>query len=131
MTINKSKRLVSPLGKARGLGSAHEGVHHWLQERITGALLVPLSFWIVWSMITLQGVSYAEFSLWLQNPLNAVLMLTFVITSFFHGAMGLQVVIEDYVAGLSTRLLLIIFTKIIFAILGLAAVFAILKVTFA
>ena len=34
--------LKTPLGAARGLGSAKSGTHHWIVQRITAIALVPL-----------------------------------------------------------------------------------------
>lgn len=123
-----NQRLVSPLAKAKGLGSVHEGVHHWMLERITGAMLAPLSLWIVYSMVGLKGASYEVFTLWLQSPLNAVLMIMFMLTSLYHGAMGLQVILEDYISCHCLRLVKIIAVKITFAFLAIASVFSILKI---
>lgn len=128
MTHKKDDRFLSPIARARGLGSAHEGVHHWMAERITGALLIPLVIWLVYSIVNLHGATYLEFTAWMQYPVNAVLMIVFLLTSFYHGAMGLQVVIEDYVATNAKKLLMIIGIKIAFAVLAVASVFSILKI---
>ncbi|HTG22910.1 MAG TPA: succinate dehydrogenase, hydrophobic membrane anchor protein, partial [Reyranella sp.] len=37
--------LRTPLARARGLGSAREGVHHWWAQRITAIALIPLVVW--------------------------------------------------------------------------------------
>ena len=121
-------KFVSPLAKARGLGSAHEGVHHWLQERITGALLVPLVFWLVYSILKMKGASYILFIEWVANPVNACLLIFFIAAGFFHAAAGLQVVIEDYVSSHCKKLLMIICVKIAFALMAIVALFSVLKI---
>lgn len=128
MSHKKDDRFLSELAKARGLGSAHEGLHHWMAERITAALLVPIVIWLVYSIVKLHGATYMEFTGWLQNPVNAILMIVFIIVSFYHGAMGLQVVIEDYIHNHALKLFKIIGTKIVFGIMAVAAVFSILKI---
>jgi succinate dehydrogenase / fumarate reductase membrane anchor subunit len=128
MTSMKTNKFVSPLARAKGLGSASEGVHHWLAERISGALLIPFTLWVVWSVIMMRGASYDQFLAWFQNPLNAVGMLVFILVSCYHGAAGLQVVIEDYVASHAKKLLMIVGVKIVFGIAAVAAVFSILKI---
>ena len=42
---------ATPLGKVRGIGSAHEGGHHWLEERFTSVVLVLLSLWLIFSLL--------------------------------------------------------------------------------
>ena len=124
----KKDRIQSPLAKARGLGSAHEGAHHWLAERVTAVAILPLVLWVVYSMIELRGTTYWEFTQWLSQPWNATLLIMFIIGVFHHAVTGLQVVIEDYVASHCAKLLQIIAIKIAFAFMGVASVFSILKI---
>lgn len=128
MSSMKNNKFVSPLARAKGLGSASEGIHHWLVERVTGALLIPFTLWIVWSVIALRAARYEDFIVWFQNPLNAIGMVVFILASCYHGAAGLQVVIEDYVATHAKKLLMIVGVKIVFGIAAVAAVFSILKI---
>lgn len=123
----KNNKFVSPLARAKGLGSASEGVHHWLAERVTGALLIPFTLWVVWSVITLRAAGYEQFIAWFQNPLNAMGMIIFILASCYHGVAGLQVVIEDYIACHCKKLLMIVGVRIVFGIAAVAAVFSILK----
>ena len=89
--------LRSPLSKAVGLGSAKHGFSHWWWQRVTAIALVPLVLWFVYHVICLTGREYAEVATWLASPLNASIMLLFVLTALYHGQTGLQVVIEDYI----------------------------------
>lgn len=89
--------LRTPLGRARGLGSAKEGVHHWWQQRLTAVAMVPLVFWFVVSIAANVGADYASMVAWLKNPLNASLLVLLLGAVFHHAQLGLQVVIEDYV----------------------------------
>src|SRR5690606_10993056 len=67
------QKFVSPLAQAKGLGSTGEGVHTWLIERASAAFLIPLTAWLVWSVMDMRGASYAEFTAWLALPWNATL----------------------------------------------------------
>jgi succinate dehydrogenase / fumarate reductase, membrane anchor subunit len=40
---------------------------------------------------------YGTFILWLRAPFTSVLMVLLLIALFYHMALGLQVVVEDYV----------------------------------
>ena len=48
--------MRSQLGRARGLGAAHSGVHHWWLERVTSIALIPLTIWFVVAVLTKLGV---------------------------------------------------------------------------
>lgn len=88
---------IEPRARVRGLGSAKQGVQPWTAERVSAIALVPLMLWLVASIIVLHGASYVEFVAWLRRPLSSLLMVLSLIAVFHHTALGLQVVIEDYV----------------------------------
>jgi len=122
--------MRTPISRVRGLGSAKEGTQHWWLQRLTAIALVPLVIWFVVSMICLANANYDTVTAWLATPLTAVLMLLFVIATFYHLQLGLQVVIEDYIHGEAAKMTCLIVLKLGSFALGLAATFAILKVAF-
>ncbi len=87
----------SPLNRAIGLGSARKGVGHWWTERATAIALVPLTFWLMASLVSLSGGNYTSFATWLKMPISTVGMVLLVVALFYHMALGLQVIVEDYV----------------------------------
>jgi succinate dehydrogenase / fumarate reductase, membrane anchor subunit len=89
--------LRSPLGRARGLGSARAGSKNWWGQRVTAIALVPLTLWFIWSMMRLTGATQADVADWLSSPVRLALMLALIAATFHHLQLGLQVVIEDYV----------------------------------
>lgn len=131
MTVNTSEKIVSPLARARGAGSAHHGSGHWMHQRITALANVPLMLWLVWSVVHLPGASYQDVSLWLSQPVNAILMILAVLSTFYHAVLGLQVVIEDYVHCAVSKIASLIVLRLAFTALGVAAIFSVLKVAFA
>lgn len=120
----------SELGRVRGLGSAKEGVRHWWQQRLTAVALIPLLVWFVATLVAHTGADHANVALWLGSPVTFALMLLLVGAGFWHMALGLQVVIEDYVHGEALKLGLVILVQFASAALALAAVTALLVVAF-
>ena len=90
-------KLRAPLATARGLGSAKEGTHHFWNQRLTAIVLVPMTLWIMVSLVRMTNVDYATVTQWIAAPLNAVLLLIFLLALFYHALLGVQVVIEDYI----------------------------------
>ena len=122
--------MRTPLAKVRGLGSAKDGTHHWWMQRLTAVALVPLTVWFVVSMISFVGADHAVVSAWLAQPLSAVLMLLLVVATFYHLKLGVQVVIEDYIHGEAAKIACLVALKLLSVALGVAGVFAVLKVAF-
>jgi succinate dehydrogenase / fumarate reductase, membrane anchor subunit len=87
----------SPLARAAKLGSAKEGVREWWAERLSAVALVPLTLWFAASIIAHSGSNYTAFIAWIRTPLAATLMILLSVALFRHAALGLKVVIEDYI----------------------------------
>ncbi|MFP4097988.1 MAG: succinate dehydrogenase, hydrophobic membrane anchor protein [Alphaproteobacteria bacterium] len=119
---------AADLKKAKGRGSAHEGTHHWMMQKITAIALIPLIVWLIYSIISLKGASYEEFTSWMSSPFNAVLSILFIITSLYHAVLGNQVIIEDYIACESFKTFKLIGQKLFFFALGVLSIFSILKI---
>jgi succinate dehydrogenase / fumarate reductase membrane anchor subunit len=115
------------LGRAKGLGAAGSGVHHWWAERVTSVALIPLTLWFVFSVIGMAGHSQPEIALWVSHPLVAVLLIALILASFHHTQFGLQVVLEDYVHQEGQRLIAILAMKGVVYFFGLLALLAVLK----
>jgi succinate dehydrogenase / fumarate reductase membrane anchor subunit len=92
-----SAQFRTPMKIASGLGSAKSGAHHFMVQRITAVALIALCLWIVWIALEALHMDYAAARALIAKPWNAVLMIAFLITSFWHAQLGLQVIIEDYV----------------------------------
>lgn len=122
--------MESPLARVRGLGSAHEGAHHWWAQRVTGVALVPLLLWFVWALSGLLGADLAAMRAWMSTGQNAVLLILLIIAGFHHAQLGLQVVIEDYVHAEGVKTVSIMLVKLAAVFLGALNIFAVLKLVF-
>jgi succinate dehydrogenase / fumarate reductase membrane anchor subunit len=122
--------LRTPLARARGLGSAREGVHHWWAQRLTAIALIPLVVWFAISLVMMSGADYGAVRAWIGSPLVMVLLILTIAIGLHHGQLGLQVVIEDYVHGDGSKLALIVAVRFIAVLFGLAAIVAVLRIGF-
>lgn len=125
--------LRSPLGRARGLGSAKSGVHHFWVQRVSALALVPLSLWFVFSIAQLATatVDYAAVRHWVAAPSVAVTLVLFLAAMLYHSMLGVQVVIEDYVAHEGWKLAARVLSQFFHIVVAAAAIFAVLKVALA
>ena len=120
--------LRTPLARARGLGSAKAGVHHWWAQRLTAIALIPLVVWFAVSLIMMSSADYLIVRAWIGSPVVMVLLSLTIVIGLHHGQLGLQVVIEDYVHGDGWKLALIVLVRFIAVFFGLAAVVAVLRI---
>ncbi len=109
-------RIQTPLGRAVGLGSAKSGFGPWWTERVTAVALVLPAIWFAASLIAHRGSDYDTFIRWLREPINTSLMVLLLIALFWHAALGLQVVIEDYVHSVAKIWALIVMRFVCFAL---------------
>jgi succinate dehydrogenase / fumarate reductase membrane anchor subunit len=119
----------TPLARAIGVGSAKEGVGAWWAQRVSAVALVPLTLWLAASIIAHTGSDYATFIVWLRTPIAAILMTLLLIALFYHTALGLQVVIEDYVHS-GTELAAVIAVRLGCCALATAGIVATLRIAF-
>ena len=87
----------TPLGRVRGLGSAHHGGEHWLTERATSIALLLLGTWFLVSLLLLPQLDQRTMLEWLRSPSGAVPMALFIVVGFKHALDGMKVVVDDYV----------------------------------
>jgi succinate dehydrogenase / fumarate reductase membrane anchor subunit len=120
--------LRTPLGRARGAGSAKSGAHHWWMQRVTSIALLPLTVWFILSLATSAGMTQAEARAWIGSPFNAVLLLALIGLTFHHVAAGLQVIIEDYVRAEGMRMAAVLAVKGLCWLAALAAALAVLRI---
>lgn len=123
-------KMVTPLGRVRGLGSAKSGAHHWWLERLTSVSTLILFLWFLVSLARLPALDHQTVTQWLASPLAAVPMLLLVVSLFWHAKLGLIVIVEDYVHEEGGRLFWVVVINFV-AVLGAAlAAFSILKIAF-
>lgn len=120
----------TPLGRVLGLGSAGSGTEHWWVQRVTAIAGIPLVVFLIGFVLTHFGASRAEMLASLANPLVAILMTLTVIALLWHMRLGLQVIIEDYIHTPGIRFAALLLNTFFTAAMGVAALYAILKMSF-
>ncbi len=128
--MSASQPFRTPRARARGLGSAKEGVGHFIQQRVSAIALLLLVPWFLFSAMNAMDAGYAGARDWAGRPWNAILLVLTLGAAFFHMRLGMQVVIEDYISRSGTRQALLVLNT--FAALALFAVTAltVLKIWF-
>ena len=74
----------------------------WLLQRATASLLIPLTFWFIYSAISLSKMEYDETIDFFKSYLNSFLFYIMMIAMLLHAKLGLQTIIDDYVTSQKT-----------------------------
>ncbi len=131
MSSNLKVAMRSPLGRARGRGAAHSGIHHWLTERITAVALVPLSLWFIYTLYHLMGLPRWGVIRWAHNPWNTALTLALIAMTFRHMQLGLEVVMGDYIHDKKIHTAAVLVNRAVTGLLALVSAVAVLRLAFA
>lgn len=121
--------LKTPLKIAKGLGSAKSGLAHWWAQRVTAVALIPLTIWFVVNIIQATGSS-EHLLTFARTPFNAVVMVLFIITSLYHAALGMQVVIEDYIHCGYMKTIAIVGVQLVCVLSAIAGIVSVLALHF-
>ncbi len=107
--------------------SERHGAGEWLQERISSLILIPLTFWGLWSGWMLSGAGYDGALDWFRSPVNAVLLALTLLISLWHMNMGAKVIIDDYIHRPASRNTLVGLIGLLCLVLAAAGVFFIVR----
>jgi succinate dehydrogenase / fumarate reductase, membrane anchor subunit len=127
---SRSPSLRTDLSRVRHFGSAHSGTRHMWHMRVTTVALVPLTIAFVWLLLTIVGKDYNGVRAILGSPFASILMLLFILVGLYHMQLGMQTIIEDYVHSEGAKTYLLIANFFLPFSVGVACVYAVLKLSF-
>jgi len=134
MSVEESKSkarssMRTPLARVRNLGSARSGTSDFWRQRLTAIALILLLVPAIVIVMMILGRNQAAAAQILGSPAVAIIMILFVIASTWHMKIGMQVVLEDYVSDEKLKLAAIIANNFFSGAVGLASIYAILKLS--
>ena len=121
--------LQSPLAKVIGLGSAREGTDHWWAQRVSSVALLILGSWFLVSLASLDSLAFADVRAFLSAPWNAILVILLIATIGYHSKLGVQVVIEDYIATRALKVSALILSAFFHTLVAFAGAYAVLMIS--
>lgn len=110
------------------MGSAKSGTGHWWAQRIASVALIPLTLWLLFSLLTLPALDYDTVRTWLSLPISGFLAILTVAVLTYHAYLGTTVIVEDYVPAVSLRTLILLSLRFLYVLSGGAGIFSILRV---
>jgi len=118
---------VAALSFSEGSNSPGKGSRHWWLQRVTAVTLVPLTLWFLFSIIHHIGDSQAQVVDWITQPHVSVLLVLYLAIMFFHGQLGVQEILEDYIHGERLKYVCGLVVKTILIVSALAGIYSILR----
>ena len=122
--------MRTPLGKARGLGSAREGTGHFWRLRLTAVANIPLTLFFIGFLISINGADYATVRAAFSNPFVSLMFALMLFSALYHMRLGMQVIIEDYIHGEGLKLALLMLNTFFAILVGAACAYALIKLAF-
>lgn len=124
-------KYISPLKKAKGLGSALQGVHHWWWQRLTAIALVILGLWFMTQIFAeFSNASRFHIQGFIGRPWNATFFICLVVAGYYHTWLGLQTIVEDYIHGKIFKTILLMGMQLLAFLGGALSIFCILSIAF-
>ncbi len=126
----QTNNYQSDMAKVKGLGSSKSGFGHWWMQRMSAIVLIPCGLYVLFSLAAFDVLNAQAVINWLTQPVNAAVTLLFVLAGSYHGALGIQVVLEDYVHNHAVNLTLRILTQLLMIVMMLASIYALATILF-
>ncbi len=129
--MHQPSPLRTPIKRARGLGSAKSGTHHFWVQRVSAVALIPLTIWFMVTLVgQLLGTSREDIAQWHHHPLNALALAAMIIALFVHARLGIQTILEDYVQDEGKKIVSLLMLNALILGFGAAALLAIARLHF-
>ena len=120
--------IAAEAAPAAAAAAGHDAGAHWGHERLLSAATLALFVWLAVSLWRLPAFDQATVTQWLRAPLAAVPMLLLIVVTFKHLALGLIVVVDDYVHEAGGKLVWLALIKFAAVFAAALALFCVLKI---
>jgi succinate dehydrogenase / fumarate reductase membrane anchor subunit len=104
------------------------GVSHWRWQRFSAVAVLALMSYFTILLATMGGLDYDSATALIAKPYNAIALAILLVVGLYHAALGIEVVIEDYVSLQRGRRMFIMLVKFDLFVIGLISLWALAKI---
>jgi succinate dehydrogenase / fumarate reductase membrane anchor subunit len=105
-------------------------VPHWKWQRVSAIMTLPLMVYCVYLLGGLATLDYQAARQLVAAPTTSLPLAVLISVGIYHAALGVQVIIEDYVPLASGRNGLIIFARVALGGIALVSLIALARISF-
>jgi len=105
-------------------------VPHWKWQRLSAIVTLPLMVYCVYLLGGLVTLDYEAARQLVAAPTTSLPLAVLIGVGIYHAALGVQVIIEDYVPLASGRNGLIMVARVALGGIALASLIALARITF-
>ena len=113
------------MARASAKNLREAGYGHWRWQRISAVVTLFLLVYFTYLLILLKPLDYEAAQNFVATPHQGIALGLLVVVGLFHAALGVQMIIEDYISLASGRLVIVIFARGVFSIAVLASLVSI------
>jgi succinate dehydrogenase / fumarate reductase membrane anchor subunit len=104
------------------------GYGHWRWQRLSAVLTLVLMVYFTYMVVQMGAMDYATARNFVAVPMHALALAFLVTIGFYHAALGVQVIVEDYIALNQGRVALIMLLRSLFVVLACLSLGAIASI---
>ena len=75
----------------------------WLSLKLSSVIMVPFMTWFLVNFVSIYDSNYENIVEFFSSPLSALIFSIFIIITFFHSALSISEIFEDYIGSEKTR----------------------------
>ena len=99
---------------------------HFIQQRITAILNIPIFVFLLYLLFIIPGMSYSGVIDLFQKPVVLALTLLLTFNFSYHMKLGMQMIIEDYIHGKKNLKLALLLNNIFVSIVIIGCTYSLL-----
>ena len=75
----------------------------WLSLKLSSVIMVPFMIWFLVNFVSIYDSNYENIVEFFSSPLSAIIFSIFIVITFFHSALSISEIFEDYISSEKTR----------------------------
>jgi succinate dehydrogenase / fumarate reductase membrane anchor subunit len=120
---------MAQMTHSRSTAPRDKGLGHWRWQRISALATLGLMVYFAYMVARIGPMDYAVAAAFVAVPVHALGLVVLLVAGLFHAALGVQMIIEDYVTLAQGRQRFVRLSQGVFMLLAVAGLAALTVIT--